>query len=96
MGRCSAEHEGVDQLRGHVEAGGALPQWCCVDEVRKRSAHACRRATKGVWTGAVRVVVRARVRVRVSDGVWAGARGRAMGGHLVRSPWVQLGVFKVC
>jgi len=44
----------------------------------------------------VRVVVRARVRVRVSDGVWAGARGRAMGGHLVRSPWVQLGVFKVC
>ena len=26
--------------------GGALPQWCGVDEVRKRSAHACRRCRR--------------------------------------------------
>ena len=48
------------------------------------------RATNGLWTGEVRV------RVRVSDGVWAGARGGAIGGHLVRSPWCVSQGAEVC
>ena len=40
----SAKHEGVAQLSGNVEAGGALPQRCGVDEVSS-----CSRRGTGLW-----------------------------------------------
>ena len=42
----------MSQLSGLVEAGGALPQWCGVDEVSTRSAHASDAGAaqaRGVW-----------------------------------------------
>ena len=49
MGRCLRNTRAA-QLSGRLEAGGALPQWCVVDEVSKRSAtHRMQAGQAGVW-----------------------------------------------